>query len=200
MKRIAMAAATALLVSAGVVGCGGGGGSGRREHAGEEGAGEARARPTSRCGSASPQRELSVIKDAVKEFEAREPAGQGQASSAASTTTRSSRPAAVARRPTSPSRSPPTTPARSAAPAPGSTSSRTWSATGSATAIFPPAPRSYTQFEGTRCALPMLADALRPLLQRGHAQEGGAERPAEDDLRAHRVREEADRARTPTAR
>jgi multiple sugar transport system substrate-binding protein len=25
--------------------------------------------------------------------------------------------------------------------------------------IFPPAPRSYTQFEGTRCALPMLADA-----------------------------------------
>jgi multiple sugar transport system substrate-binding protein len=25
--------------------------------------------------------------------------------------------------------------------------------------IFPPAPRSYTQFDGTRCALPMLADA-----------------------------------------
>jgi multiple sugar transport system substrate-binding protein len=25
--------------------------------------------------------------------------------------------------------------------------------------IFPPAPRSYTEFEGTRCALPMLADA-----------------------------------------
>jgi multiple sugar transport system substrate-binding protein len=25
--------------------------------------------------------------------------------------------------------------------------------------IFPPAPRSYTQFEGTRCAMPMLADA-----------------------------------------
>jgi multiple sugar transport system substrate-binding protein len=26
--------------------------------------------------------------------------------------------------------------------------------------IFPPAPRSYTQYEGTRCALPMLADAM----------------------------------------
>ena len=26
--------------------------------------------------------------------------------------------------------------------------------------IFPPAPRSYTQFKGTRCALPMLADAM----------------------------------------
>src|SRR4029078_8403622 len=25
--------------------------------------------------------------------------------------------------------------------------------------IFPPAPRSYTQFDGTRCSLPMLADA-----------------------------------------
>ena len=59
--------------------------------------------------------------------------------------------------------------------------------------IFPPAPRSYTQFEGKRCALPMLADALRPLLQQGPAQEGGAQRPAEDVSRAHRVREEADR-------
>ena len=35
---------------------------------------------------------------------------------------------------------------------------------------------------------------LRPLLQRGHAGEGGARRPAEDDGRADRVREEAHRA------
>ena len=42
----------------------------------------------------------------------------------------------------------------------------------------------------------LAADArrrLRPLLQRGPAQEGGPERTAEDGLRARRLREEADR-------
>ena len=66
--------------------------------------------------------------------------------------------------------------------------------------IFPPAPRSYTQFEGTRCAMPMLADAYGLYYNEKHAEEGRPRRPAEDGLRAHRLREEAHRARTPTAR
>src|ERR1044071_5368512 len=34
--------------------------------------------------------------------------------------------------------------------------------------IFPKAPREYTEFEGTRCALPPLAPPQRPLFQKKH--------------------------------
>ena len=59
--------------------------------------------------------------------------------------------------------------------------------------IFPPAPRSYTQFDGTRCSLPMLADAYGLYYNEDMLKKAGLERPAEDGLRARRLREEADR-------
>ena len=40
--------------------------------------------------------------------------------------------------------------------------------------MFPAAPRYYTQYNGIRCAMPLLADDLRPLLQ----QDAASRRPA----------------------
>src|SRR4051794_24892856 len=76
MKRIATAAATALLVSVGVVGCGGTGGGG--------GSGTSAAKPAAQAPAklqpanitlwvGFTQRELRVFKDAVKDFEALHP-------------------------------------------------------------------------------------------------------------------------------
>ena len=76
----------------------------------------------------------------------------------------------------------------------------TSSATTSATTIFPPAPHYYTAVQGQALRAADARRRLRPLLQRGRVQEGRDHAPAEDDLRAHRRREEADRSATPTAR
>ena len=104
------------------------------------------------------QRELGVIKQAVEAVPPRAPARSTSRPSAASPTTRSSRRSAAATRPTSCSRSAPTTPARSARRAAGSTSSPTWSKDKISADEFPKPVQSYTQYKGTRCALPMLAD------------------------------------------
>ena len=85
-------------------------------------------------------------------------------------------------------RSPPTTPARSALAAPGSTSSRYLEARrGRATTIFPATPRYYTQFKGTRCALPMLADVYGLYYNEDMLREGRA-----DTARRRRSRELTD--------
>ena len=187
MKRIAMAAATALLVSAGVVGCGG-------TVAAATPATRARrrrrrrrssTRPTSRCGSASPQRELGVFKDAVKDFEALHPGVKVRVVGGIN----DDKIIAASRGGKAPDVAQSFTADNSGA----FCGSGAWvdlkpylERDKISDTIFPPAPRSYTQYKGTRCALPMLADAHGPLLQRGHAQEGGAERPAEDDLASSR--------------
>ena len=115
--------------------------------------------------------------------------------SAGRTTTRSSPRSAVATRPTSRSRSPPTTPARSARAAPGSTSARTCSRTASTTSIFPEAPRDYTEFEGTRCALPMLADTYGLYYNKTLLAKAGYKSPPKTISAADRDGEEADAAR-----
>jgi multiple sugar transport system substrate-binding protein len=43
--------------------------------------------------------------------------------------------------------------------------------------IFPPAPRSYTQFEGKRCALPMLADVMGLYYNKALLQKAGLSEP-----------------------
>ena len=193
MKRIAMAAATALLVTVGVVGCGGTGDS--------SGSGSASKPAASKPAKLDPaditlwvgftQRELKVFKDTVKEFEALNPGVKVRVVGGIN----DDKIIAASRG----GKAPDVAQSFSADNSGAFCGSGAWvdlkpyiKRDGINDTIFPPAPRSYTQFEGTRCALPMLADAYGPLLQRGHAQEGGARRPAEDGLRAHRVREEAD--------
>ena len=68
-------------------------------------------------------------------------------------------------------------------------------ATGSTDIDLPGGVRAYyTQFNGKRCALPMLADAYGLYYNKDTVQEGGPHGPPQDDLGADRVREEADAA------
>ena len=61
--------------------------------------------------------------------------------------------------------------------------------------MFPPAPRYYTQYEGKRCALPLLADDYGLYYNKKLFKAAGITTPAAHDLRARRRREEADRPR-----
>ena len=60
--------------------------------------------------------------------------------------------------------------------------------------MFPAATRYYTQYEGKRCALPLLADTYGLYYNKTLFKKAGITQPAEDDQRAHRRREEADAA------
>ena len=62
------------------------------------------------------------------------------------------------------------------------------------TGTFAPASLTYTQFEGKRVALPVLADAYGSLLQQGDVRQGRHRGPAQDHERAHGRRQEAHRA------
>jgi multiple sugar transport system substrate-binding protein len=159
MKRIAMAAATALIVSAGVVGCGGSGG----------GSGDASTPAKKAPAKLDPanitlwvgftQRELSVFKDAVKDFEALHPGVKVRVVGGIN----DDKIIAASRGGKAPDVAQSFTADNSGA----FCGSGAWvnlkpylERDKISDTIFPPAPRSYTQFKGTRCALPMLADAM----------------------------------------
>ena len=158
MKRIAMAAATALLVSAGVVGCGGNGG----------GSGDASTPAKKAPAKLDPanitlwvgftDRELGVFKSAVKDFEALHPGVKVKVVGGIS----DDKIIAASRGGKAPDVAQSFTADNSGA----FCGSGAWvdlkpylERDKISDTIFPPAPRSYTQFKGTRCALPMLADA-----------------------------------------
>ena len=160
MKRIAMAAATALLVSAGVLGCGGTGGGG--------GSGDASTPAKKAPAKLDPanitlwvgftQRELSVFKDAVKDFDALHPGVKVRVVGGIN----DDKIIAASRGGKTPDVAQSFTADNSGA----FCGSGAWvdlkpylQRDKISDTIFPPAPRSYTQFKGTRCALPMLADA-----------------------------------------
>jgi multiple sugar transport system substrate-binding protein len=157
MKRIAMAAATALLASAGVVGCGGSGNSG-------DASSPAKKAPTKlepaniTLWVGFTDRELGVFKNAVKDFEALHPGVKVRVVGGIS----DDKIIAASRGGKAPDVAQSFTADNSGA----FCGSGAWvdlkpylERDKISDTIFPPAPRSYTQFKGTRCALPMLADA-----------------------------------------
>src|SRR5215213_4694236 len=155
MKRIAMAAATALLVALGVVGCGGTGGGGNSGDASSPTKLEP-ANITLWVGFTD--RELGVFKNAVKDFEALHPGVKVKVVGAIS----DDKIIAASRGGKAPDVAQSFTADNSGA----FCGSGAWvdlkpylERDKISDTIFPPAPRSYTQFKGTRCALPMLADA-----------------------------------------
>ena len=160
MKRIAMAATAALLVTVGVVGCGG---------TGDSGGGSASKPAASKPAKLDPaditlwvgftQRELSVFKDTVKEFEALNPGVKVRVVGGIN----DDKIVAASRG----GKAPDVAQSFSADNSGAFCSSGAWvdlkpylQRDGIKDTIFPPAPRSYTQYKGTRCALPMLADAM----------------------------------------
>ena len=161
MKRIATTAVTALLVTVGVAGCGGTGDSG--------GSGSASKPAASKPAKLDPaditlwvgftQRELSVFKDTVKEFEALHPGVKVRVVGGIN----DDKIIAASRG----GKAPDVAQSFSADNSGAFCSSGAWvdlkpylQRDGIKDTIFPPAPRSYTQYKGTRCALPMLADAM----------------------------------------
>ena len=61
--------------------------------------------------------------------------------------------------------------------------------------MFPPAPRYYTQYEGKRCALPLLADDYGLYYNKKLFRAAGIKSPPKTMSELDRRREEADRAR-----
>ena len=115
-------------------------------------------------------------------------------SSAGRTTTRSSRRSAAATRPTSRTRSRSDNTGAFCSGGAWVDLGLTCSRDGVSESIFPAAPQYYTEFEGNRCALPMLADTYGLYYNKKLLAKAGIKQPAEDDLRADRRREEADPA------
>src|SRR3954464_1286393 len=161
MRRIMMSAATALLVTLGVGACGGTGGGGGDGKAGTPAASKpAKLDPADiTLWVGFTQRELKVFKDTVKGFEKQNPGVKvkvvgGINDDKIIAASRGGKAPDVAQSFTA-------------------DNSGAFCGSGArghlkpylerdkiSDTIFPPAPRSYTQFKGTRCALPMLADAM----------------------------------------
>jgi multiple sugar transport system substrate-binding protein len=160
MKRIATAAATALLVSAGVVGCGGTGGGSSGTAGTPAKKAPAKLQPaTITLWVGFTQRELRVFKSAVKEFEALHPGVKVDVVGGIN----DDKIIAASRG----GKAPDVAQSFSADNSGAFCGSGAWvnlkpylQRDGVSDTIFPPAPRSYTQYKGTRCALPMLADAM----------------------------------------
>jgi multiple sugar transport system substrate-binding protein len=157
MRRIAMALAAAVLLGAGVAACGGTGDDNDSDGA-----------PVAKDGKLEPanitlwvgftQRELGVIKDTVAEFEKENPQVKVKVVGGIN----DDKIIAASRG----GKAPDVAQSFSADNAGAFCGSGAWidlkpymDRDKISDTIFPPAPRSYTQFEGTRCALPMLADA-----------------------------------------
>jgi multiple sugar transport system substrate-binding protein len=161
MKRIALAAATALLVTVGVVGCGGTGDSGGSSDASKPAASKpAKLDPADiTLWVGFTQRELKVFKDTVKGFEAQNPGVKVRVVGGIN----DDKIIAASRG----GKAPDVAQSFSADNSGAFCGSGAWvdlknymQRDGIKDTIFPPAPRSYTQYDGTRCALPMLADAM----------------------------------------
>jgi multiple sugar transport system substrate-binding protein len=160
MRRIAMVAATALLVTSGISACGGsdGGDSGK--------AGTPAAKKPAKLDPATvtlwvgfTQRELRVFKDTVKGFESANPGVKVRVVGGIN----DDKIIAASRG----GKAPDVAQSFSADNSGAFCGSGAWvdlkpylERDGIKDTIFPPAPRSYTQYKGTRCALPMLADAM----------------------------------------
>jgi multiple sugar transport system substrate-binding protein len=160
MRRIAMVAATALLVTSGISACGGsdGGDSGK--------AGTPAAKQPAKLDAATitlwvgfTQRELRVFKDTVKGFESANPGVKVRVVGGIN----DDKIIAASRG----GKAPDVAQSFSADNSGAFCGSGAWvdlkpylERDGIKDTIFPPAPRSYTQYKGTRCALPMLADAM----------------------------------------
>ena len=161
MRRFAMAMSAALLLALGVGACGGTGDDG-------DGADNAAGAPAAKAETLEPaditlwvgftQRELGVFKDAVKMFEQKNPGINVKVVGGIN----DDKIVAASRG----GKAPDVAQSFSADNSGAFCSSGAWidlasymERDGINDEIFPPAPRSYTQFDGTRCALPMLADA-----------------------------------------
>src|SRR4051794_8159633 len=160
MTRTAMVAA-ALLATVTVAACGGtGGGSGSTNAAGTPGARPAKLDPADiTLWVGFTQRELGVIKGAVKDFEAENPGVHVKVVGGIN----DDKIVAASRG----GKAPDVAQSFSADNAGAFCGSGAWidlapymKRDGISDSIFPAAPRSYTQFDGKRCALPMLADVM----------------------------------------
>ena len=160
MRRIAIALAAALFLAVGAGACGGTDDDGNAD--------KAAGAPAAKADKLEPaeitlwvgftQRELKVFKDAVKGFEEKNPGVTVKVVGGIN----DDKIIAASRG----GKAPDVAQSFSADNAGAFCSSGAWidlksymERDGISDDIFPPAPRSYTQFEGTRCALPMLADA-----------------------------------------
>jgi multiple sugar transport system substrate-binding protein len=160
MRRIATACTAAVLLVFGVSACGG---------TADSGSSKADGAPVAKGGKLEPaditlwvgftQRELSVIKDTVKEFEKANPQVKVKVVGGIN----DDKIIAASRGGKAPDVAQSFTADNSGA----FCGSGAWvdlkpylQRDGIKDTIFPPAPRSYTQYKGTRCALPMLADAM----------------------------------------
>src|SRR4051812_40162709 len=161
MSRIAMAAVTALLVTLGVSACGGTGGGDAGSKAGTPAAQKpAKLDPaTITLWVGFTQRELRVFKDTVKGFERANPGVKVRVVGGIN----DDKIIAASRG----GKAPDVAQSFSADNSGAFCGSGAWvdlkpylARDGIKDTIFPPAPRSYTQYKGTRCALPMLADAM----------------------------------------
>jgi multiple sugar transport system substrate-binding protein len=158
MRRIPMAMAAAVLLALGVAGCGGTGDSGSSDGA-PVAKGDAKLEPANiTLWVGFTQRELRVIKDTVKEFEKENPQVKVKVVGGIN----DDKIIAASRG----GKAPDVAQSFSADNAGAFCGSGAWidlkpymDRDDISDSIFPPAPRSYTQFEGTRCAMPMLADA-----------------------------------------
>jgi multiple sugar transport system substrate-binding protein len=159
MRRIPMAMVTAVLLALGVAACGGTGDSGGSDDGAPVAKGGAKLEPANiTLWVGFTQRELGVIKDTVKEFEAANPQVKVKVVGGIN----DDKIIAASRG----GKAPDVAQSFSADNAGAFCGSGAWidlkpymDRDGISDSIFPPAPRSYTQFEGTRCAMPMLADA-----------------------------------------
>ncbi|MGZ8649781.1 MAG: extracellular solute-binding protein, partial [Solirubrobacteraceae bacterium] len=161
MRRIATAAATALLLTLGAGACGGTGDGDSGDKAGTPAAkAPAKLDPaTITLWVGFTQRELRVFKDTVKGFEAANPGVKVRVVGGIN----DDKIIAASRG----GKAPDVAQSFSADNSGAFCGSGAWvdlkpymQRDGIKDTIFPPAPRSYTQFKGTRCALPMLADAM----------------------------------------
>jgi multiple sugar transport system substrate-binding protein len=159
MRRFAMAMSAALLLALGVAACGGTGDDGGDNAAGAPAAKPDKLEPADiTLWVGFTQRELKVFKDAVKLFEQKNPGINVKVVGGIN----DDKIVAASRG----GKAPDVAQSFSADNSGAFCSSGAWidlapymERDGISDEIFPPAPRSYTQFEGTRCALPMLADA-----------------------------------------
>src|SRR3954468_22061813 len=159
MRRITMAMATAATLALGVAACGGTGDSNSSSDGApvSKGAKLEPANITLWVGFSAP-RELKAIKGTVKEFEKENPQVKVKVVGGIN----DDKIIAASRG----GKAPDVAQSFSADNAGAFCGSGAWvdlkpymDRDGISDSIFPPAPRSYTQFDGTRCALPMLADA-----------------------------------------
>ena len=158
MRRLAMALATAGLLALGVAACGGTGDSGSSSGGAPAAKGDKLAPADITLWVGFTARELGVIKKAVAEFEKANPQVKVKVVGGIN----DDKIVAASRG----GKSPDVAQSFSADNAGAFCGSGAWidlkpymDRDGISDSIFPPAPRSYTQFKGTRCSLPMLADA-----------------------------------------